>query len=234
MRTLLVLVLMLIPIHVMAADTVTLTWTPNTEVDLAGYKVYRSLTVCPTTGPLPGPPLKDVGKVVTFIDSTIPLGTVDVCYALTAYNLSLNESTQSNKVGKKFVVAVPLPAITNFKYTVDTFTWDVMVGAKSYLVRVHEEGTPYEPCSSMIYCNVAGALTTNTLKLVLKSGKKYDGPVPDDKKGQSGAHGREQLPLITDPVKAQSAAIFYEVWQKAKKDKTYQQLLQKHKEQNKL
>ena len=64
-----------------------------------------------------------------------------------------------------------------------------------------------------------------------KSGKKYDGPVPADKKGQSGAHGREQLPLETDPVKAQSASIFYEAWQKAKKDPVYQKLLTEHKEQ---
>lgn len=63
-----------------------------------------------------------------------------------------------------------------------------------------------------------------------KSGKKYDGPVPDDKKGQSGAHGREQLPLNSDPVKAESATIFFEVWQKAKADKRYQQLLAEHKE----
>lgn len=27
-----------------------------------------------------------------------------------------------------------------------------------------------------------------------KGSKKYDGPVPDDKKGQRGAHGREDLP----------------------------------------
>jgi len=67
-----------------------------------------------------------------------------------------------------------------------------------------------------------------------KSGKKYDGPVPADKKGQSGAHGREQLPLETDPVKAQSAAIFYEVWQKAKADALYQKLLKEHKEQYRL
>ena len=65
-----------------------------------------------------------------------------------------------------------------------------------------------------------------------KSGKKYDGPVPDDKKGQSGAHGREQLPRDEDVVKAESAAIFYEAWQKAKNDKTYQKLLIEHKEQN--
>lgn len=63
-----------------------------------------------------------------------------------------------------------------------------------------------------------------------KSGKKYDGPVPDDKKGQSGAHGRKQLALDVDPVKAESAAIFYEYWQKAKANKYYQQLLKEHHE----
>ena len=63
-----------------------------------------------------------------------------------------------------------------------------------------------------------------------KNGKKYDGPVPDDKKGQSGAHGREQLPLDTDPVKAESARIFYQKWQEAKADPVYQQLMDAHKE----
>lgn len=62
-----------------------------------------------------------------------------------------------------------------------------------------------------------------------KSGKKYDGPVPDDKKGQSGAHGREELPKILDEIKAESAAVFYVVWQKVKNDKTYQKLLNEHK-----
>lgn len=64
-----------------------------------------------------------------------------------------------------------------------------------------------------------------------KSGKKYGGPVPDDKKGQSGAHGRAQLPKVDDAEKAESAAIFYEVWQKAKNNKTYQKMLNLHKEQ---
>jgi hypothetical protein len=63
-----------------------------------------------------------------------------------------------------------------------------------------------------------------------KSGKKYNGPVPDDKKGQSGAHGRDQLPVDADPVKAQSAAVFYTAWQKVKGDKVYQKFLQEHKE----
>jgi len=62
-----------------------------------------------------------------------------------------------------------------------------------------------------------------------KSGKKYKGPVPDDKKGQSGAHGREQLPQEPDPVKAASAALFKEKWEQAKQNETYQQLSQRFK-----
>jgi hypothetical protein len=62
-----------------------------------------------------------------------------------------------------------------------------------------------------------------------RSGKKYDGPVPDDKKGQSGAHGRAQLPQEVDEVKAESARIFYDVWQRAKADEEYQGMLQEHK-----
>jgi hypothetical protein len=64
-----------------------------------------------------------------------------------------------------------------------------------------------------------------------KGGKKYDGPVPDDKKGQSGAHGRSQLPRVTDEVKAASARVFYEYWQKAKNDIEYQQMTVRHREQ---
>lgn len=58
-----------------------------------------------------------------------------------------------------------------------------------------------------------------------KSGKKYDGPVPADKKGQSGAHGRAELPRsVEDPVKAESARIFYERYQTAKSDAEYQMM----------
>ena len=63
-----------------------------------------------------------------------------------------------------------------------------------------------------------------------KSGKKYDGPVPADKKGQSGSHGRMQLPLNTDAVKAESAAIFKSVLEKIKADKYYINALAEHKD----
>lgn len=54
-----------------------------------------------------------------------------------------------------------------------------------------------------------------------RSGQKYDGPVPDDKKGQSGAHGRDQLPRDEDPVKAESARIFYAKYLEAREDEDY-------------
>lgn len=62
-----------------------------------------------------------------------------------------------------------------------------------------------------------------------KGGKKYDGPVPDDKKGQSGAHGRATLPCTSDPVKAEAAAIFRAAWETAKADPEYRRLVQEHK-----
>lgn len=57
-----------------------------------------------------------------------------------------------------------------------------------------------------------------------RTGQKYDGPVPDDKKGQSGAHGRDQLPREEDPVKAESARIFYGKYLEAREDEEYRKL----------
>ena len=62
-----------------------------------------------------------------------------------------------------------------------------------------------------------------------KGGKKYDGPVPLDKKGQSGAHGRKELPKSEeDPIKAESARIFQEKYLLAKNDETYILLTKEH------
>ncbi|MBD1397434.1 DUF4385 domain-containing protein [Pontibacter sp. JH31] len=63
-----------------------------------------------------------------------------------------------------------------------------------------------------------------------RTGQKYKGPVPDDKKGQSGAHGREQLPIDPDPVKAESARIFKVKWDEAKENPEYQQLMKEFRE----
>ena len=64
-----------------------------------------------------------------------------------------------------------------------------------------------------------------------KGGKKYDGPVPDDKKGQSGAHGRAELPRSPeDPEKAESARIFYAKWKEAREDREYLRQREAHRE----
>ena len=62
------------------------------------------------------------------------------------------------------------------------------------------------------------------------SGKKYDGAVPADKKGVSGAHGRKELPKGFDAEKAESAQIFSEKYYLAKNDEVYQALMKEHKE----
>jgi hypothetical protein len=60
-------------------------------------------------------------------------------------------------------------------------------------------------------------------------GKKYDGPVPRDRRGISGAHGRRELPLgEEDPVKAESARIFKLAWDEAAADETYVRLRAAH------
>ena len=62
-----------------------------------------------------------------------------------------------------------------------------------------------------------------------KGGKKYDGPVPLDKKGQSGAHDRAELPKSEeDPIKAECARIFQEKYLLAKNDETYLRLTAEH------
>ena len=58
-----------------------------------------------------------------------------------------------------------------------------------------------------------------------KGGKKYDGPVPDDKKGVSGAHGRKELPRQPqDEVKAEAARIFKAKYDEARGDGEYLRL----------
>ncbi|QHV94788.1 DUF4385 domain-containing protein [Spirosoma endbachense] len=57
-----------------------------------------------------------------------------------------------------------------------------------------------------------------------RTGQKYDGPVPNDQKGRSGSHGREQLPRDEDPVKAESARIFYNKYLEVRDDPDYQKL----------
>lgn len=62
-----------------------------------------------------------------------------------------------------------------------------------------------------------------------RSGRKYKGPVPPEHKGQSGAWGREQLPLQPDMQKAASAAIFEAYYLRVMEDPSYKRLKAQHK-----
>src|SRR5262245_31372974 len=74
------------------AGGVRVTWTPNSEADLAGYSVYRSVAA--------SGPFTDVsGSLLTsptFLDATIPAGTAVVWYQVTARDNSGNESARSS------------------------------------------------------------------------------------------------------------------------------------------
>lgn len=56
-----------------------------------------------------------------------------------------------------------------------------------------------------------------------RGGKKYEGPVPSDKKGQSGAHGRPELPRTQNPdaEKVAAAALFKKAWDTARSHPEY-------------
>lgn len=170
-RFTLMLLLVMFPAMVFAGS-ITLTWNANTESDLAGYKLYRVLGPCPSSGAVATSALVDVGKVLMYVDTTIPDTVTTVCYDLTAYDTSGNESPHSSYAVKVMSIALPPP--TNFRVANGVFTWDVVPGATSYLLRVHEVGTPYTPCEFIVYCNGIGSLTANTITLPLKLGTLYD------------------------------------------------------------
>lgn len=61
-----------------------------------------------------------------------------------------------------------------------------------------------------------------------RTGKKYVGPVPADKKGRSGAHGRKVAPREPDEVKLESARIFKKLLDAILKDSVYLSMREEH------
>ena len=76
-----------------ASTKAKLTWDPNAESDLAGYKVYVG-----TASGTYGAPV-DVGKVTTFDVINLSKGQT-YYFAVTAYDTSNNQSGYSNGVSK--------------------------------------------------------------------------------------------------------------------------------------
>lgn len=86
-------VLATVAVTAKASGTATLTWDPNTEADVAGYKVYAG-----TTSGSYGPPV-DVGKVMTFTILNLQAGKT-YYFAVTAYNTLGSESGYSPEANK--------------------------------------------------------------------------------------------------------------------------------------
>jgi hypothetical protein len=78
-----------------ATSSATLTWSPNTESDLAGYKIYRATS----SGGYGAPIATLQGNVTTFIASGLQLGTT-YFFVVTAYDSAGNESLHSNEASK--------------------------------------------------------------------------------------------------------------------------------------
>lgn len=80
----------------------TLTWNPNTEPDLANYKIYRKV------GSAVSAVLATVPKgTTTFVDDPLPAVDGDITYDLTAVDTSGNESAHSVAVTKTVNLVPP-------------------------------------------------------------------------------------------------------------------------------
>ena len=73
------------------ADTAVVSWSPNTETDLAGYKIYYGTSSGAYDDAL------DVGNETSFAVNGLVKGTV-YFFAVTAYDFSGNESGFSREV----------------------------------------------------------------------------------------------------------------------------------------
>ena len=90
-----------------AEKPATLTWDPNTETDLAGYRIYQS-----TVSGQYGAPVATVGTVTQYTFTLPELVTEQRYYfTLTAYDLAQNESAKSNEVSRLITALPPLPPI---------------------------------------------------------------------------------------------------------------------------
>ena len=109
MKTILIVIGMLLAlggnVAVSFAEDGVLTWTPNVELDLAGYRIYFGNQGCTAQGPLapllvgvPAVPAQ-VGKVSTFVHTNLPKFDGPVCWEISAFDTANNESGRSNRVG---------------------------------------------------------------------------------------------------------------------------------------
>ncbi len=80
---------------VQADDTFTLTWNPNTEINVVGYKIYQS-----TISGLYGDPIAVVDNVTRYVGTVRTEHDLKYYFTITAFDKSGNESAKSKEVSK--------------------------------------------------------------------------------------------------------------------------------------
>lgn len=129
-----------------AAD-VTLAWDPNTEADLAGYRIYKTLTPDQYTFVKDDPDNNNKVWEGTAVTSTISVEEGQCWFVATAYDISGNESGPSNQV--VYLMQPTNLCLTdmsedNFDVCLDrrvvdqsfTVCWDLCDGATKYELKI--------------------------------------------------------------------------------------------------
>jgi hypothetical protein len=113
-KVLLAAIMCLFPVVSYAASA-TLTWNANTEADLAGYKVYRGNGTC-SVGPLQplivnGSAVSVLAPSTSYTDTTVPTFDGLLCYEVTAFDTSGNESVHSVRAQKTVSLNPPVAPV---------------------------------------------------------------------------------------------------------------------------
>src|SRR5213593_1289354 len=153
-----------------SAAQVTLAWDPNTETDLAGYKLYYGLS----SGSYPSS--VDVCNLTSYTLSGLLEGQI-YYFAVTAYNLSLNESGFSNEVSTTIDTTPPVVSLVsafNISSSAATITWATNEASDSQvdygLTTTYGSSTPVN--SSLLTAHavtLTGLLATTTYHYRVKS-----------------------------------------------------------------
>lgn len=155
-KVLLVLVALTIPLSAMAIG-IKVSWSPNSESDIGGYKIYYGTT----SGTYPNS--IDVGNVITKDIIGFPLNT-KYYFALTAYDTSGNESGKSAEAS--ITTPTLLPSAPTLVAGNKTFSasWTAVAGVKGYKVYIGTApgvyGTPIDVGKVLTY--TATGLTDKT------------------------------------------------------------------------
>jgi hypothetical protein len=142
------IVILLMMVMAGSAHAETLVWNPNSEPDLAGYKVYQR------TDLTYGPPVAILGKVTTYTTPILPSGLT--YWAVTAYDLAGNESAKSAEVSKV------VPPTMEQRLTTAEATIELLSARLGILEQLAAQDAKYLAAIKLEVCKLTTASTLRT------------------------------------------------------------------------